>query len=193
MTSPTISSWVSELAGILAPLMRDGRPDLAHVRFIGSETELLAFASDGHVLVFVTALGNFKHVGDAVLHCEFARRIGHRDWSHEPWDDPEQDKHLKAEALLEPVTADRGLPLEKAWRVMPGSRPPARSAGFFLGPALKTLGTVLDRLGLQVQFSGSDGPLEPIRFDSPPMRSTEGDLFWVSGAVMPSRYPEGKP
>ena len=66
------------------------------------------------------------------------------------------------------------------------SKAPTRTLGFFLGPALKTLGTVIARAGVQVALSGSDEAAAPLRLDSPPTKSRDGGCFWLTAALMPS-------
>lgn len=79
------------------------------------------------------------------------------------------------------------LTLAKVAKVMPLSKAPCASAGWFLGRPLIAVGTVLRRLGLAVQISGTDDPSGPLRLDSPPaVRSDGGELMWVTFAVMPS-------
>lgn len=185
-------SLLTELSGVLAPLVVANRPTIDCVRFVGSETDLCAFATNGHVLVTITVLGDFSHMGDALLPGDIARAIGVRDWAANPWDDPEQDRDLTVERHLRPAR-EHFLTLEEVSRVMPRSRAPAKSVGFFLGPALRTMSSVVARLGLGVQLSGSGDNdwMAALRADSRPFLMKNGSVAWLSAAVMPSN--EAKP
>lgn len=180
-------SVLTDIAAAFAPLMNPDRPPLHCVRFIGSPTDLLAFASDGHVLALVTVLGDFSHVGDAALPGDISSRLGLREWGEEQWLDPEVDKDLTAEAHLRPALAGE-LSLAMILKVLPKSKAPAPAQGWFLGRALTHLGAVARRLGVRVQFAGADHPLDAMRLDSRPNLRTDGsdDLWWASLAIMPA-------
>lgn len=188
------SRVLSDLAAALAPLMNMSRDRIYLVRFVGSRTELFAFASDGHVLALVTVLGDYSHVGDATLPGDVVHRLGLRDWGVEPWlpwlDTTEGEEQLSAEAHLRPVR-DTDLSLEQILKVLPGSRAPAAADGWFLGAALTHAGAVVRRLGLMVQFSGVADPMRAMRLDSLPRPHPEtGELMWASLAIMPAQVPK---
>ena len=179
-------SAVTDLASCLEPLLSAERTNIDSVRFIGTATELLAFATNSHVMGIVTVVGDFSAVGDVMLPGSIARRLAFRDWDESPWADPEHDKGPTAEPYLAPARGEY-LTLAKVAKVMPLSKAPCASAGWFLGRPLIAVGTVLRRLGLAVQISGTDDPSGPLRLDSPPaVRSDGGELMWVTFAVMPS-------
>lgn len=179
-------SVVTDLASCLEPLLNSDRHHLDSVRFVGSKTDLVAFATNNHVLGVVTVVGDFSRFGDVMLPGSIARRLAYRDWDVKPWSDPEHDKFLTAEPYLLP--AHDSLRLADLEKVMPVSKAPAASAGWFLGKPLIAVGEVLHRLGFQAQLSGNPAAHDPLRIDSPPaVRVEGGELMWVSFAVMPSR------
>lgn len=167
---------IGAVANWLAPLLRVDTPErYARIVYIGDAEGLTAYATDGHVLARVVVDGDFSCVGKRQMGAQWLRFLA-------------GDNALELLRRIEP-----GFPKRRAMdRELSSASASSLVGGAFLGVALMTAASIIERSGLMVDVYGNEDATRPMVMHSP-MTDVECDgEKWraaISIAVMPAWRP----
>lgn len=166
---------IRDFARWFAPLMDASRPEVSHVRLIGTRRNLTGYATNGHVIARIVVKADFSKLGDRfigpqqVLDCE------------SPFMEPPRLRVLPRErGFLRRGTLDKVIPA-----VAPTSRP---ILGVWNGPVLECACAVGGRVRAVLTIQGNATKNDPILIYARDFQLPDGGWYAdLDIAVMPAR------